>query len=83
MHLPQASQAAAQARADQIHAWMIANSTPYAASVAAGHTLRWAIPFQDEQGKWAFHTKDRCQGALNQSELATQVSNSAAGEVRP
>lgn len=75
MKLPQNTKTAAQARADQIHAWMIANSPPYADSVAKGHTLRWAIPFEDA-GKWAIHTKPRCQGALTQAERDAQVGTS-------
>lgn len=65
------TQAEAQAEADRIHAWMVANDTAYAASVYAGHTTKWADPIQDydDDGnvigtKWCVPVSARCAGAL-------------------
>jgi hypothetical protein len=45
------SKAAADALQDKAHAFMIAADKNYAASVAAGHTKRWAIPQRDLDDK--------------------------------
>lgn len=47
MRLAFATQGLAQAFADRVHAWMIANNLDYAGSVAAGQTTAWAKPYQD------------------------------------
>ena len=66
------TEAEAQAFADKIHNYLIANSVTYAASVAAGGTLRWDIPKRDrvpvdpakpfgdytEVGKWKVRVPD-------------------------
>jgi hypothetical protein len=77
MMLTFVSEQAAQAKALQIHEWMIANSDAYAESVAAGKTTAWAVPYQqkDEDGNvidpaWCVNVKDRCLGALTDSERA-------------
>jgi hypothetical protein len=63
-----ATAAEAQAKADAIHSWMIANKPPYAASVAAGQTVRWAIPYQT--AFWCVNVKDRSFDALSVPEKA-------------
>lgn len=69
MILSKATEAAAQELADRCHAYLIANDAAYAASVAAGQTLRWAIPAQDDgTGLWAVVVDDRCLGALTPEE---------------
>ena len=75
MKLQFAKQADAQAYADKLHHWMLANNTYYAASVTAGHTKQWAIPYQqkDENGNvidpmWCVGVKDRCMNALTVDE---------------
>jgi hypothetical protein len=75
MRLEFDTKAAAQSKADAIHAWLIANDAAYAASVASGQTLRWAIPRQDvdKDGnvigtKWHIAVKGRCMGALTAQE---------------
>ena len=64
------TRAEAQAKADAIHDWMLANDTAYAASVYAGHTVKWADAVQDydENGKvigskWYVPVSERCAGA--------------------
>ena len=61
------TQAEAQAKADAIHAWLLANDTAYAASVYAGNTVKWADAVQDvdESGKpiWYVPVSSRCAGA--------------------
>jgi len=64
------TQAEAQAQADAIHVWLLANDTAYAASVYSGHTVKWADPMQDtdESGnpvgsKWYVPVSERCAGA--------------------
>ena len=65
------TQAEAQAKADAIHDWLLANDQAYAASVYAGHTIKWADPVQDydEDGNvigtlWYVPVSARCAGAL-------------------
>ena len=60
----------AQAKADAIHDWLLANDRAYAASVYAGFTEKWADPMQDrdENGtpigtKWYVPVSERCAGA--------------------
>lgn len=64
------TRAEAQAKADAIHDWMLANDTAYAASVMAGHTTKWADPMQDvdDDGNvvgsmWYVPVSERCAGA--------------------
>lgn len=71
MKLLYPTQAEAQAKADAIHDWMVANDPAYAQSAQAGHTLRWSIPFQ-EAGTWHIFTKERCHGALTAAERAAE-----------
>lgn len=55
-----ATEAEAQAYADAIHAKLQAVDPAYAASVAAGHTTAWAIPYQLSGSKaWCVNVKDR------------------------
>jgi hypothetical protein len=75
MRLEFDTKAAAQSKADAIHAWLVANNKDYAASVASGQTLRWAEPRQDldRDGKpigtkWHVSIKDRCLNALSTQE---------------
>lgn len=76
MRLSFDTQAEAQKKADEIHAWMLANSTEYAASVAAGQTKAWAVPYQDRDendipvGKWHVSVKPRCAGSLTKEEIS-------------
>jgi hypothetical protein len=77
MRLEFDTKAAAQSKADAIHAWLVANNPPYAASVASGQTLRWAEPRQDVDadgkpfGKWHIAVKSRCMNSLTAQEKAT------------
>lgn len=75
-----ATQSEAQACADSIHQRMAANFTAYARSVAAGQTLRWAIPYQDvdESGRpigsnWYVNVKDRCDSVLTTQETSART----------
>jgi hypothetical protein len=71
----------AQAMADKIHEWMIANDAAYAQSVKDGHTKAWAIPYQDkdEDNKiispaWFVNVKERSVNSLSAAEEATARS---------
>lgn len=74
MKLELASQAAAQTRADEIHAWLIANDAAYAKSVQLGQTVRWSFAkaaLDDKgvaTGKWDVTTKPRVRNALTTAE---------------
>lgn len=71
MILTKPTEAAAQELADRCHAYLLANDSPYAASVAAGQTLRWAIPTQDEDtGLWTVPVSERVLGVLTDAERA-------------
>ena len=70
MKLNYATKAAAQARADSVHAQLIATDELYAASVAAGQTLRWAIPFEEPGGNWNFHLQNRVRKVLTPTEVS-------------
>jgi hypothetical protein len=66
---------AAQTRATEIHNALIASNPDYADSVAKGHTLRWAIPFQDLDinrvpigTTWYAGVDNRCWGNLTLAE---------------
>jgi hypothetical protein len=61
--------AEALAKANAVHAWMIANRPEYAKSVADGQTLRWAIPYVSKLG-WAINVKPRATAALTAPEVA-------------
>lgn len=75
MRLSYATQAAAQAKADAIHAWMMANDPAYIATA-------WAKPYQDyvlnatgdkvsvSGTAWYVNVKERCLRALSASEKA-------------
>jgi hypothetical protein len=78
MRLEFATRGAAQLKADEIHAWMIANRTAYAKSVNAGKTTAWAIPYQDLDVNdnpintlWYVNAKERCRSALSSAEQLT------------
>ena len=71
---------AADALAARVHTWMIANNTAYARSVTAGHTLRWAISYQDllangtpERPDWHVNLKARSFDALTGPEKAASI----------
>lgn len=69
MILTKPTQAEAQELADRCHAYLIANDAAYAASVAAGQTLQWAIPTQDEDtGLWQVPVSERVFGCLTAEE---------------
>lgn len=69
MILNKPTESASQELAGRIHAYLIANDEAYALSVEGGHTLRWAIPSQDEDtGMWSVPVSPRCVGALTDSE---------------
>ena len=68
MILTKPTQAAAQELADRCHARLIANDAAYAASVAAGQTLQWAIPAEQENGTWAVLVTARVYGCLTKDE---------------
>lgn len=78
MRLQFTTQAAAQAKADAIHAWMQSNNAAYAASVTAGRTLAACKPYQDrdKDGKvvgtsWYINLKVRHQNSLSVAEKQT------------
>ena len=81
MILTKPTQAAAQELADRCHEYLIANDQAYAASVAAGHTLQWAIPapvyanaeqgFNDSESVaigWSVPVNERVFGCLTAEE---------------
>lgn len=77
MNLAQTDRGLAQAVANRIHNDLIADSPLYAASVAAGQTLRWAIPYQekDRNGNvidpnWRVTVDERVRGVLTSAERA-------------
>lgn len=63
------SEAAAQEVCDRIHTLLLGDNELYAQSVESGHTLRWDVPHQDDDG-WYVTVDDRCIGALTETELA-------------
>jgi len=76
MKLTYAAQATAKAKADALHAWLIANNIRYGASVTAGQTNCWAIPYQERDRlgniidtNWAVTVKEKCRGAMSAAEL--------------
>lgn len=86
MKLYFALRADAQTRADDIHAWMVANGPGYGKSVSDGRTARWSIPAQDLDDKgvpltteWFIVTKDRCDGAITPTERTALK----AGDYKP
>lgn len=62
------SEEEAQALADSCHAYLIATDPTYAASVAAGQTVRWAIPAQEDD-QWFIPVEPRCFGAFTEAQL--------------
>jgi hypothetical protein len=68
------TKAEAQAKADSLHNWLLANDEAYAASVQEGTTKKWASPLQDldSDGKpveqWFIVVKHRCAPALTSIE---------------
>ena len=69
MILTKPTEAEAQELADRCHAWLIANDSAYAASVAAGQTRQWAIPAQDEDtGLWQVLVNERVYPCLTKAE---------------
>ena len=78
MRIEFTKQSDAQAFADRIHAWMLANDVNYATSVAAGQTKAWCVPYQQKDingtvtnPAWCVNVKDRCMAALTPSEMAS------------
>ncbi len=66
-----ATEAEAQACADQIHADLIATDAAYAKSVAEGGTTAWAIPYQLTGTKmWCVNVKPRCLTAVKEADKA-------------
>jgi hypothetical protein len=57
----------AKAKADAIHAWLIANNPAYAKSVAGGQTTAWARPYASKLG-FAINVKPRAEPALSAAE---------------
>ena len=77
MKLSYLTKAEAQAKADSIHAQMIASDPLYAESVASGQCKRWAIPYQDmdESGKpidtkWHITVKELARKTLTALEIS-------------
>lgn len=71
MILTKPTEAAAQELADRCHTWLIANDAAYAASVAAGQTVAWAIPQPTESADaWTVTVTERVLGALTDAERA-------------
>jgi hypothetical protein len=69
MRLEYGSQAAAEAKANVLHNWLISNNPAYARSVEIGQTLRWDIPRLDA-GNWTVYIKARCLSQLTGPEVA-------------
>lgn len=70
----------ALAFANRVHQWMISTDSSYKRSVAAGQTLRWAIPYQlkDADGNllrdgWQVNIKSRSYEALSTTEKTEVV----------
>lgn len=77
MRLRYPDQLMAATKASEINAWMTANNTAYAKSVAAGQTTAWAIPYQDLDANgvplypyWFVNCKVRVSGALSPAETS-------------
>lgn len=70
MKLYAISQAKAQEYADRAHAYLLANDSQYADSVAKGYTKRWAFPMQDKNG-WYINVEERCIKEFSDTELLT------------
>lgn len=69
MILTKPTEAEAQELADRCHAYLIANDSAYAASVAAGQTTAWAIPSLDEEtGLWSVPVTERVYPCLTKAE---------------
>lgn len=76
MILTKPTEAEAQELADRCHAWLIANDPAYAASVAAGQTLQWAIPTQDEDtGLWQVPVSERVYPCLTSDEYVPPAAD--------
>lgn len=77
----------AQTICDAIHQRMIASNTAYARSVAAGQTVRWAVPRRDfdenevETGDYFVTIKDRCEPVLDAIERGRIVRNAEVEKV--
>ncbi len=73
MRLLLPNQAAAQGKATAIHNALLAQNSDYAASVARGNTVRWAVPYQDLDAiggspinsNWYVNCKTRMLGSLS------------------
>jgi hypothetical protein len=77
MRLRYATRLEAGTKANDIHAWMIANVPSYAASVAAGQTTKWANAYQDLDDAgvpissfWWVNCRQRVIEALSPGEVA-------------
>lgn len=86
MRLESDLKAEMQAAADKMHAYLIATSPAYAASVAKGQTLRWDIPRLPVDangqpvpgGKWFAIVKDKCLPALTKTEVVALINKTPA-----
>lgn len=66
-----ATQAEAQAAADALHVEMQKKDKDYEASVKAGHTTAWAIPYQLSGSKaWCVNVKDRGLKAVEAADVS-------------
>ena len=64
-----ATQQEAQDCADAIHVEMQKKDKDYEASVKAGHTTAWAIPYQDG-AVWCVNVKDRGRKAVKGADIS-------------
>jgi hypothetical protein len=81
MRLQFLTEAAAQSKADSIHARMIAADATYAQAVTAGQITAWAIPYQDLNLLgipislfWYVNAKARVTPVLTALEIADLVA---------
>jgi len=66
-----ATQQEAQDCADAIHVEMQKKDKDYEASVKAGHTTAWAIPYQDGTALvWCVNVKDRGRKAVKGADIS-------------
>lgn len=75
MKLTAATEQSCQALGDKAHVYKIARSTDYAASVAAGRTVRWSLPLRETDangnpvGDWYIPFEPDLLGAFSEAEL--------------
>lgn len=80
MKLYFATKPQAQAKADSVHAWLLANNPAYSASATAKQTVRWDVPHQDLDAdgnaigtQWYVNVETKCMGSLSVAEAAAVV----------